>query len=1125
MTDEQLAAGDRAVRDLWGTPVGRRWLLKMAGAAGAGAVLSGIVGSPAAAHPPAPATRWRKTGRTERIQFHFALGGAADATGLEVRANGERVALIPHTPLSRVRLLGQGSLWLKVRRSRLTHYATVRVPRDRGMIMSVHGTRKGKPVIVAHRWHAPTADLRTVARAAYRLERSYRSVVGTEERLNNLGLKPTHIRSVDEVTDLDTVFDPHQTAMTLCGYHPNVATITEVATTKTILTATPEVSTLGAKISAMHAATQDFAILTPAVNPNGTPTQIKVGDTTTTFSTASLNPDSTFQGTVHDAVVAGIHGVRDTGGLGKVVDQPLDALQDTSDTATWRATEGVVNTATPYTPPTGVGAGVTVTVANTGLLHGTYTALNGSLNGRQVPLRLYNNYVRFVWVYVQYLKADGVTNLSANSSPTAPDTAYSQSLGMLPQVFTVLGVPIWDTNTLDVTLNFPLEATSARILYCGLGNDAIDGGWRQYFPATAYPHHIAPEAEVKIAGIITGLLCIGLSAFALLTDLDIATTWGTIRKEFEGNAIEWLQDIEGVPNVASLTAGEAFAATTLAGAATIEDVEANGNAQNIWSILASLGALIPKIIFNPAASELWLKVAFDILSIEAADKLTDAIPIIGEVVAILSAVGDAATLAEAIGETASSPWVIGNQVSLSYLATVTVSKDVDDPEWPATGRSWRLEATIDGATAVQPMTASFNPDGNSSAPVVVQLNPPFGGTTITWSFVVLNATGHQVGTGTAKLPNNDPANVPTAVPITITEIPATVDDTTVFTRTVTTAYDPTVSGYTWAPRPADTATTYSGGIQEITGVAIATRLGVAGVVWKANDLYYLRGVPIVQNGPTITIGGATRQGFARRPFLLFDAFVGDADVGNHVLLEPDDTTDAYHIRALTINPTNGALTWDSAVSLGDFDLPIDAAALHSSGRVIAVHTDSGRLSHLMPAATPRPPRATYSAGPGTEIGLLSSPVAVAVTNPGTVLVLESDVSPTIPYQLAAFDLNGNPSRYFGTGTPAAFTLPLPTGRTYLDLSVDGANDIYLLSNAGDDSQPDQYRIDVYNPNGTPLDTQSTGTNIPHFAIDYWRSIYAANYTPLLNTTTKAPHIGSLNVPEPSLSRWDPADPS
>ena len=198
-------------------------------------------------------------------------------------------------------------------------------------------------------------------------------------------------------------------------------------------------------------------------------------------------------------------------------------------------------------------------------------------------------------------------------------------------------------------------------------------------------------------------------------------------------------------------------------------------------------------------------------------------------------------------------------------------------------------------------------------------------------------------------------------------------------------------------------------------------------------------------------------------------------------------------------------------------LPVDAAALHSSGRVVTLHTDSGRLAHVLPAATPQPPLATYAAGPGTQIGLLSSPTAVAVTNPGTVLVLEAGAS-----QLAAFDLNGNPARYFGTTTPANFTLPLPPDVTWLDLAVDGANNIYLLSHHGDGSQVSDYHIDVYTPTGTPIATNSPGTNIPHLAVDYWRSIYAANYSALHDTTTNQPHIDpTLNIPEPSLSRFDP----
>ena len=126
-----------------------------------------------------------------------------------------------------------------------------------------------------------------------------------------------------------------------------------------------------------------------------------------------------------------------------------------------------------------------------------------------------------------------------------------------------------------------------------------------------------------------------------------------------------------------------------------------------------------------------------------------------------------------------------------------------------------------------------------------------------------------------------------------------------------------------------------------------------------------------------------------------------------------------------------------------------------------------------PAATPRPGLAAYSAGPGTEIGLLQSPTAVAVTNPGTVIILEAGAS-----QLAAFDLNGNPVKYFGTDpNNLQYTQPLANPGTYLDLAVDGANHIYLLYYTNDGSQPGDYHLDVYNPNGTPLTTLSTGINV------------------------------------------------
>ena len=124
----------------------------------------------------------------------------------------------------------------------------------------------------------------------------------------------------------------------------------------------------------------------------------------------------------------------------------------------------------------------------------------------------------------------------------------------------------------------------------------------------------------------------------------------------------------------------------------------------------------------------------------------------------------------------------------------------------------------------------------------------------------------------------------------------------------------------------------------------------------------------------------------------------------------------------------------------------------------------------------------------------------------------------MPYQLSAFDLLGNPARFFGSQSSPAFTLPLAVDRTYLDIGIDGSDDLYLLSNAGDNSQPADYRIDVYQRDGTPIATLSPGANIPHLAVDYWRSIFAANYTALLDTTTNEPHIDpALDVVEPSIA--------
>jgi hypothetical protein len=96
--------------------------------------------------------------------------------------------------------------------------------------------------------------------------------------------------------------------------------------------------------------------------------------------------------------------------------------------------------------------------------------------------------------------------------------------------------------------------------------------------------------------------------------------------------------------------------------------------------------------------------------------------------------------------------------------------------------------------------------------------------------------------------------------------------------------------------------------------------------------------------------------------------------------------------------------------------------------------------------------------------------------------------------------------------------------TYLDLGVDGAGQMYLLYYTGDGSAVGDYHIDVYSAAGAVIATHSAGVNVPRFAVDYFRSLFAANYDPLVDIATGKPHIDpAIGVIEPSISRFDPTE--
>ena len=224
----------------------------------------------------------------------------------------------------------------------------------------------------------------------------------------------------------------------------------------------------------------------------------------------------------------------------------------------------------------------------------------------------------------------------------------------------------------------------------------------------------------------------------------------------------------------------------------------------------------------------------------------------------------------------------------------------------ATARSWRWRPRSTGRPALEPVTAVVQPargqssddGGRGAEPAVRRVD------TITWSFVVLDAAGHQVGTGAAKLTNNDPANPASTVAFAIKEIPAAVDATTVFTRDGHHRLRPTLTATPGPPR-RPTRHHHSGGRR---GDGRHDRHPAR--AWPAWCGSRTTGTTCGASRSTrtatrITLGGATKTGL--RPAARSCCSTRSSaprDRGNHVLLEPDDTTDGYHVRAVTLDPSH-----------------------------------------------------------------------------------------------------------------------------------------------------------------------------------------------------------------------------
>jgi hypothetical protein len=253
-------------------------------------------------------------------------------------------------------------------------------------------------------------------------------------------------------------------------------------------------------------------------------------------------------------------------------------------------------------------------------------------------------------------------------------------------------------------------------------------------------------------------------------------------------------------------------------------------------------------------------------------------------------------------------------------------------------------------------------------------------------------------------------------------------------------------------------------------------------------------------------------GFQQVAGIVYDRLGPVDGMGRNFFLQP--SPDGFFVQSITLDDTT-PINVQNPLSWGVFSQALDSLAVVPTGYVVGVNTMNHQMQilELPPAAVdagqaPQAvPFAVTKMGLGTRAGLLAAPVAVAVID-ATILILEDGNQ-----RIQAVDVSGNPVLIFHNGTSNIVNLEQGTGITYLDLGVEGMGYLYVLSFVNDGMAAEDYRLDVYDPQGNFL-TRTTGVAAARMTVDTFRNVYTLNYEVVAN----APRI------EPSLSQWNPSTP-
>jgi hypothetical protein len=549
-------------------------------------------------------------------------------------------------------------------------------------------------------------------------------------------------------------------------------------------------------------------------------------------------------------------------------------------------------------------------------------------------------------------------------------------------------------------------------------------------------------------------------------------------------------------NIAKTVCIDVFAAT--AGELTAKTVFAN-----IGKIGEAMLAAIPTMLGTAALAEIAAVIIEGLAEIIAEDAIEDALPIVGWVLEAIQVATALVQLAIELVHVATGQMLNRSSLTPAHPVSVVVKPNPDQSTiFPRGASSYRLTVTPSARLPME-STGTFDPSPGSTT-VDVPHVPLLG--TLTIDVTLFDRANHVVGHRTVKVDNGTVRGEPQKIELELDLFAVPLGPSSRLSHFE--RLDVTAGGRAWTKTATGPTADENALSCDVKAARVCQVLGISASLLPGQVAYAFR-------TPMACAGGAVRSQLhvasISNPTLVRTTPCGSEGLSRILLgatreekslviaRSKEGPYAVFPFEADGVIPTDLDLVLANAVGELRGDM-LAGARRHADGYVIAL-TDLGVEAVHVESGTRRHPE--IFARRGLRLGQISQGVAVApLRGVRGYLLLEQAT-----YRLQAVDFEGNPLKVFGARS--AIDLPRDAGRSYLDVEVDHAGHIWLLSTASNGSAKDTFRVDVYDRGGVSL-VSFEDVNAKALAVDPLGTLYTLDFENA---------IGPGTYPEPIVSQW------